>query len=218
MSARRQVNWTRVGKNVSAGIVAGIAGYASYWHMASVALRAGERAELAHVMPLSVDGMLIVASIAMVDDRQQGLRPRPWAKAGFLIGITASIAANVTAAQPTWLGRVVAAWPALALLLVVEILSSRGHKSEAEEEESTVEAPMSAPAATVQSSPPKVKANGGKPRTRKDAEARAAEVERVRQAMPAATLGQVAGVVGISDRHARRVLNGANGNGKAQAQ
>jgi hypothetical protein len=154
---RRPINWTRVGKNSSAGIVASIAGYASYWHMTEVALRAGERAELAHVMPLSVDGMLIVASIAMVDDRSQGLRPRRWARIGFLVGITASVAANVTAAQPTTLGRMVAAWPALALLLVVEILSSKGRIAKAAKAAAQAVAPLPATPAAV-TPPPAVPA------------------------------------------------------------
>src|SRR3981081_2786279 len=37
-------------------------------------------------------------------------------------GIAASLAANVAAAQPTLIGRAVAAWPPLALLLAYELL------------------------------------------------------------------------------------------------
>jgi hypothetical protein len=40
-----------------------------------------------------------------------------WAAAGV------SVACNVLAAQPTWVGRGVAAWPPIALLLVVEVLA-----------------------------------------------------------------------------------------------
>jgi hypothetical protein len=39
-----------------------------------------------------------------------------------LAGIGASLAANVAAADPTMVGRVVAAWPPLALLLAWELL------------------------------------------------------------------------------------------------
>jgi len=120
------MNITRFTRNASAAVVAGIAGYASYWHQVDVAIRAGEHAPLPHVIPLSVDGMLIVASIVMVDDRQQGRRPRMSARIGFGLGILASVSANVAAAQPTMLGRTVAAWPAIALLLVVEMLSRKG--------------------------------------------------------------------------------------------
>ncbi len=124
------MNMIRTARNLSAGTVAGIAGYASYWHQVAVALHAGERAELAHLIPLSVDGMLIVASIAMVDDRNRGATPRLSARIAFGIGIVASVAANVAAALPTIEGRIVAAWPAVALLLVVEILSRRGRTAD----------------------------------------------------------------------------------------
>lgn len=43
------------------------------------------------------------------------------ALAAFLAGAGVSIAANVIAAEPTWLARAVAVWPALALLLTVHL-------------------------------------------------------------------------------------------------
>jgi hypothetical protein len=70
--------------------------------------------------------MLVVASVAMVDDKRSSRRVRPMARIAFAAGVAASIAANIAAAQPTWGARVVAAWPALALLLVVEMLSRSG--------------------------------------------------------------------------------------------
>ena len=126
------MNYRRIARNASAAIVAGIAGYASYWHQVAVAQAAGEREELAHIMPLSVDGLLVVASIAMVDARAEGRRPSRWARLAFTVGIAASVGANVMSAHPTLLGRLVAGWPALALLLVVETLSSRGKRLSAE--------------------------------------------------------------------------------------
>ena len=126
------MNVTRTARNTSAAVVAGIAGYASYWHQVAVASWAGERAEIAHIIPLSVDGMLVVASIVMVDDRQQGRKPRWSARIAFAVGTLATIAANVAGAHPTVLGRAVAAWPALALLLVVEMLSRKGKQIDGE--------------------------------------------------------------------------------------
>jgi hypothetical protein len=120
------MNVTRFTRNASAAVVAGIAGYASYWHQVAVATRAGERAELAHIVPLSVDGVLVVASIVMVDARHEGRYPHWVTRIGFAIGILASVSANIASALPTWLGRAEAAWPAFALLLVVEMLSRRG--------------------------------------------------------------------------------------------
>ncbi len=119
-------NWTRIARNTSAGAVASIAGYASYWHQVAVAEQAGERVELAHILPFSVDGLLVVASIAMVDARREGRKPSWQTKVAFVLGIAASVGANVMSAHPTFLGKTVAAWPAVALLLVVETLSSKG--------------------------------------------------------------------------------------------
>jgi len=120
------MNGPRLARNASAAVVAGIAAWSSYSHMVHVALRFGERPEVAWLLPFSVDGMLVVASVAMVDDKRSGRRVRPMARIAFAAGVAASIAANIAAAQPTWGARVVAAWPALALLLVVEMLSRSG--------------------------------------------------------------------------------------------
>lgn len=122
------MNGTRLARNVSAGAVAGIAAWSSWSHMVHVALRYGERAEVAYVLPLSVDGMLVVATVAMADDKRCGRTVRLSARVAFLAGVVASVAANIAAAQPSVGARIVAGWPALALLLVVEILSRSGRR------------------------------------------------------------------------------------------
>lgn len=48
-------------------VIAGIAAWVSYWHMVSVAARNGESATSAHLLPLSVDGLVVVASISLVE-------------------------------------------------------------------------------------------------------------------------------------------------------
>ena len=114
---------TRIVRDLSTAAVAGIAAWSSWSHMVTVALRFGERAEVAYVLPVSVDGMLVVASTAMVEDQRAG-RPVRWsARIAFAAGVAASVAANITAAKPSPGARIVAAWPALALLLVVEMLA-----------------------------------------------------------------------------------------------
>jgi Protein of unknown function (DUF2637) len=125
-----KVTPTRIARNLSAGAVAGIAAWSSYLHMVHVALSFGERPEIAYAVPFSVDGMLVVASMAMVDDKASGRKVRRSARLAFVVGVAASVAANVAAAAPTAGARIVAGWPALALLLVVEILSRSGRKIE----------------------------------------------------------------------------------------
>jgi hypothetical protein len=47
--------------------IAGIAAWVSYWHMAGVAARYGETGASAYLLPLSVDGLIVVASICLVE-------------------------------------------------------------------------------------------------------------------------------------------------------
>jgi len=48
-------------------VIAAIAAWVSYWHMAGVTARYGESATSAHLMPLCVDGLIVVASISLVE-------------------------------------------------------------------------------------------------------------------------------------------------------
>jgi Protein of unknown function (DUF2637) len=77
----------------------------------------------AHAFPLSVDGLEIVASLVLLADHRSGRRPGwlPWA--ALVIGTAGSLAANVATAGPGLISRIIAGWPALALLLAVKLLS-----------------------------------------------------------------------------------------------
>ena len=118
MNARR---WS---SRLSSGAVALIAAIASYSHMRSVALEYGQTPLIATLLPLSVDGLVIVGAVAIGDGREH-----TWsAWLSFWAGVGASIAANVLAARPDLIARLISAWPAVALLLVVEVItkSTRG--------------------------------------------------------------------------------------------
>jgi hypothetical protein len=52
---------------VATTAIAGIAAWVSYWHMAGVASRYGETGASAYLLPLSVDGLIVVASICLVE-------------------------------------------------------------------------------------------------------------------------------------------------------
>ncbi|MEV6487240.1 DUF2637 domain-containing protein [Actinoplanes sp. NPDC051633] len=53
---------------IATAIIAGIAAWVSYWHMAGVAARYGETgAAASYLLPLSVDGLVVVASISLVE-------------------------------------------------------------------------------------------------------------------------------------------------------
>jgi Protein of unknown function (DUF2637) len=48
-------------------LIAGIAAWVSYWHMAAVASRYGETGASPYLLPLSVDGLVVVASVCLVE-------------------------------------------------------------------------------------------------------------------------------------------------------
>jgi hypothetical protein len=52
---------------LATAIIAGIAAWVSYWHMAGVASRYGETGASPYLLPLSVDGLIVVASICLVE-------------------------------------------------------------------------------------------------------------------------------------------------------
>lgn len=55
-------------------VVAGVAAWVSYWHLVELARMAGEEGIAAHLLPLSVDGLVIVASAYL---RDTDTRPAP---------------------------------------------------------------------------------------------------------------------------------------------
>jgi hypothetical protein len=103
-------------------IVATIAALASYSHMRDVALRYGQSELIAALLPVSVDGMMVVATVALGDGR----RNRWSAWLAFWTGVVASVVANVLAAEPSLVARCISAWPAVAFLLVVEVITRGG--------------------------------------------------------------------------------------------
>jgi Protein of unknown function (DUF2637) len=103
--------------------LAGIAGAISYSHMRLLAARHGETGWQAHAFPLSVDGIEIVASLVLLADRRTGRRSGWLPRAALIAGTTASLAANVAAAGAGPIGRVIAGWPAFALLIAAKLLS-----------------------------------------------------------------------------------------------
>jgi hypothetical protein len=101
--------------------VALVAAIASYDHQRALTALAGEDWR-AWLLPVSVDGLIVAASMSMLVRRRAGMPAGVLSWASLLAGIGASLAANVAAAEATMVGRVVAAWPPVALLLAWELL------------------------------------------------------------------------------------------------
>jgi hypothetical protein len=106
----------------SVALLAGIAALVSYGHMHALAMQHGEGRLASALIPLSVDGMIMASSMSLLLDSRLGRRGAvlPWTL--LIIGAAASLAANIAVAEPTLLGRVIAAWPSFALTASYELL------------------------------------------------------------------------------------------------
>ncbi|WP_151478125.1 DUF2637 domain-containing protein [Streptomyces albicerus] len=116
--------WLRCG---CALVVAGVAAYASYVHQREFALQGGADEVSASLWPLSVDGLLLLATVGLLKPSGGGgRRARYVVWLAFLLGIVVSLAANIAAAPVlAWKPVLVAGWPPVALLLSVELLAHR---------------------------------------------------------------------------------------------
>jgi uncharacterized protein DUF2637 len=103
------------------GLLALIAGTVSYQHM-HLLVDLGQPGWVAPLTPLSVDGMIVAASPALLADSRSGGRGGflPWAL--LIASRAASLAANVAVAEPTMTGRGIAAWPSFSLIAAYERL------------------------------------------------------------------------------------------------
>ena len=98
-------------------VVAAVAAAASYGHMAHVAALAGEPGWIAHLFPVTVDGLVLAAL-------RRGQSGRWW----LLLGLAVSVGANVLSQYPHMidqLGPAVSAWPPLALYGTHRLLHRR---------------------------------------------------------------------------------------------
>jgi len=112
-------------------LLALIAGTVSYLHMHTLVARHGQPGWVAALTPLSVDGMIVAASTTLLADSRSGRRGGvlPWAL--LVAGSVASLAANVAVAEPTVIGRVIAAWPSFALTASFELLTGQVRRTAA---------------------------------------------------------------------------------------
>lgn len=114
---------------VFGGLVAGIAATMSYLHMQKLAQRhaiAGLE-WTSWFTPLSVDGLMVVSSIALVQALRTGAKSwrevPPIPVIGLVLGLGVSLAANYGADETgDVISRLVSVWPAVAFAVVFELL------------------------------------------------------------------------------------------------
>ncbi|WP_030506717.1 DUF2637 domain-containing protein [Microbispora rosea] len=117
----------RIQQTTIAGVflLAVIAGVVSFRHMHELCLRHGEDHLAAVLIPLAVDGLIVVASMSILLANRSGFRGGLLAWSLLVVGSLASLGANVAIAEPSLIGRIIAAWPSLALIGSYELLVSQ---------------------------------------------------------------------------------------------
>jgi hypothetical protein len=117
----------RIQRTTIAGVVflALVAAIVSFRHMHELCLRHGEDRLAAVLIPLAVDGLIVVASMSILLANRCGSRGGALAWSLLVVGSLASLGANVAVAEPSLIGRVIAAWPSAALIGSYELLMSQ---------------------------------------------------------------------------------------------
>ncbi|WP_160574012.1 DUF2637 domain-containing protein [Actinomadura physcomitrii] len=103
--------------------VGAIAAVVSYRHALEVVRDHGETGVTAELVPLTVDGLVYVASMVLLDAARRRHQAPALARVALGLGIGATVAVNVLhgiAHGPV--GAAIAAWPAVTLVVVVELL------------------------------------------------------------------------------------------------
>ncbi|MFI6637828.1 DUF2637 domain-containing protein [Nonomuraea fuscirosea] len=112
-------------------LLAGIAAVVSFRHMHELCLRHGEDQLAAVLIPLAVDGAIIVASMSILLANRYGSRGGVLAWTMLMVGSLASLGANIAVAEPSLIGRMIAAWPSVALIGSYELLMSQIRRASA---------------------------------------------------------------------------------------
>jgi hypothetical protein len=103
--------------------VAAVAAVASYEHAYDLVRAHGESGWTAHMVPLTVDGLIYASSMVMLDSARRKTQIPALARWLLGLGIAATLAANVAHGLGHGLtGAAVAAWPAIALVGSYELL------------------------------------------------------------------------------------------------
>jgi hypothetical protein len=121
---RRADKLTRAATVLVVAALALVAGAISFSHMSALALAHGQLGWKSTAFPISVDGLELVSSLYILAQRRtgRGAGLLPWA--ALVVGTVASLAANVAVGGADPVGRALAGWPAISLLVSIKLLFS----------------------------------------------------------------------------------------------
>jgi hypothetical protein len=113
----------RITTALAVAAVAAVAAVISYRHAYELVSTHGETGVTARLLPFTVDGLILAASMLILDANRSGHRAPPLARSCLGAGIIATIGANLAHGLGHGpIGALVSAWPALALAGSFELL------------------------------------------------------------------------------------------------
>ena len=113
----------RFGMYATVTAVASVAAVQSFSHIYWLARMHHQDRQDSSLMPLSVDGLIVAASLVMLHETRAGRRIPGLARFALWLGIAVTIAANVAAGLPYGaVGGLISSWPAVSFVIAVEIL------------------------------------------------------------------------------------------------
>jgi Protein of unknown function (DUF2637) len=162
---------------VAVASVAAIAAVVSYSHIYDLGRTHGQSGVAARLLPLSVDGLILAASLTLLLAARNSQRAPALPRFALWLGIGGTVAANLAYGLPYGpVGAVLSAWPGAAFVLGIEILLGSLRRSQA--------VPETAPVAAADAVPEAAPAPGSA-RTRTAPKALPRSASRARRGTPA---------------------------------
>ena len=115
-------------RRLTAAVVLAVAAFAaviSYSHIYDLGRAHGQAGTASRLLPLSVDGLILAASLVLLHEARNGRQSPALARCMLGLGVGATVAANVAyGAAYGPLGAVISAWPAVAFIGAAEMAIS----------------------------------------------------------------------------------------------
>ena len=125
----------RVIRFATAAVVCAVAAFAamvSYSHIYGLGRAHGHDGTAARLLPLSVDGLILAASLVLLHEARNDRDVPRLARFMLWLGIAATIGANIAyGAGYGLLGALISAWPAVAFIGTVEIATQQVRRARA---------------------------------------------------------------------------------------
>jgi Protein of unknown function (DUF2637) len=136
------VNGDRVIRFATAAVVCAVAAFAavvSYSHIYGLGRADGQDGTAARLLPLSVDGLILAASLVLLHEARNDRDAPALARLMLWLGIGATVGANIAyGAGYGLLGALISAWPAVAFIGSAEIAMQQVRRARAPHVATTV--------------------------------------------------------------------------------